>query len=165
MIPLRFDFDVQPSALPFCGNTPAAKHSSWTGAEAAAITRGSNLLKLLTWFTTMNRMTFADFAKFMGKSQHSLCSTWAAAKEIGWIVGTGELESYAWNGRVVHREKHRITSKGRKAQFNRLRAKVMQIEVLSAVDFAAMETTHGADGKAGDRRRKKAVEKAAEDLR
>ena len=106
MTPLRFDFDVEPSALPFCGNTPAARHASWTGAQAAAITRGSNLLKLLTWFSTMHRMTFSDFAKYMAKSEHALCSTWAAAKEQGFIVGTGELYSYVCNGRIVHREIH-----------------------------------------------------------
>lgn len=165
MIPLRLDFDVQPSALPYCGNTPAAKHASWTGSQAAAITRGSNLLKLLTWFATMNRMTFADFAKFMGKSEHALCSTWAAAKESGWIVGTGEFYSYACNGRIVHREIHRFTAKGRKVQFERLRAQVMQIEGLSNVDFTQMDTTHGSDGARGAKRRQQAIEKAAEDLR
>lgn len=165
MTALRFDFDVQPAALPFCGNTPAAKHASWTGSQAAAITRGSNLLKLLSWFSVMNRMTFADFAKFMGKSEHALCSTWAAAKESGWIVGTGENYSYACNGRIVHREIHAITERGRKAQFERLRAKVMQIEGLSNVDMDAMETTKGSGGTRGERKRQKAVEKAAEELR
>ncbi len=165
MTELRFDFDVEPSSLPFCGNTPASRHASWTGSQAAAITRGSNLLKLLSWFSTMNRMTFADFAKFMGKSEHALCSTWAAAKESGWIVGTGELYSYACNGRIVHREIHKLTASGKRAQFERLRAKVMQIEGLSNVDFAELDTTHGADGARGAERRRKAIEKAAEDLR
>lgn len=165
MTPLRFNFSVEPSALPFCGNTPAAKHASWTGSEAAAITRGSNLLKLLSWFSQMNRMTFSDLCAYMAKREHALCSTWAAAKETGWIVGTGEFYSYVCNGRIVHREIHAITAKGRKVQFERLRAKVMQIEGLSNLDLNEMDTTHGDGGAKGARRRQKAVEKAAEDLR
>lgn len=124
-------FDFEPAPLPFQGNTPAAEHASWTGAQAGAVTRGENLMKLLDWFSRCRRMTFADFAKFVGKEQHALCSTWAAAKELGWIVGTGEFYSYAMKGRVVHREIHRITPRGRSAAFEKLRATVENIEARS----------------------------------
>jgi hypothetical protein len=166
MTPLRFDFDLEPSALPFCGQSPAARHSSWTGAQAAAITHGSNLLKLLSWFARLRKLTFADFCGYMGvRSQHSLCSTWAKAKALNLIHGTGEFYSYTINGRIVHREVHVITRRGLQAQFERLRARVMEIEGLSTIDLDQMETTNGDGGARGLKRRQKAVKKAAEELR
>lgn len=126
--PVILSFDFDPSPLPINGLTPAARHASWSGAQAAGLTRGANLLALLDWFGRCRRMTFADFAKFAGKEQHSLCSTWAAAKELGWIVGTGEFYSYTVKSRVVHREIHSLTPRGRRAVIEKLRATVEAIE-------------------------------------
>jgi hypothetical protein len=129
--PIVLSFDFDPAPLPISGHTHAARNASWTGAQAGAVTRGENLVKLLDWFGRCGRMTFADFAKFVGKEQHALCSTWAAAKELGWIVGTGEFYSYVVKHRVVHREIHRITPRGKRARLEQLRATVEAIEARS----------------------------------
>lgn len=136
---LSFDFepDFVPAELPVNGRTPAARHASWTGAQAAVESRGDYLLLLLEWFGKCRRMTFADYAKFVGVEQNCLCSTWNAAKyELGWIVGTGEFWSYVkrtrrGGARVVHREIHQVTAKGRRAMKERLQAQIERIEARS----------------------------------
>lgn len=140
-----WDADVN---LPVSGSTPRARHCSATGAQAAAVTHGSKMAKLLELFSQHRRLTLHETAALIGIQDHSLCSTWNRAKvTLGWIEETGDVKRVEIRQRTVTktnrkpREKvgavvpviveqsyHRLSEAGRIAVFDRVKFKVQEVE-------------------------------------
>ena len=134
---LDFVGEVNISNLPVAGATPAARHASRTGAQAAGQKFGKRVPKVLAVFAQYRRLTMAKAATLTDISINSMCSVWnrldTGAKEhqLGWIVGTGEFESYVTGGVTVRREIHELTPAGKQAAWDLLKLRIAQIEAKS----------------------------------
>lgn len=131
---LNFEGEVNISNLPVLGDTPAARHASFTGAQAAGLKLGKRIPKVLTVFAQYRRLTMAKAATLTDISINSMCSVWNRLDtgdkphQLGWIIGTGEFESYQADGVTVKREIHVLTDAGRQAAFDYLKLTVKRIE-------------------------------------
>ncbi len=106
---LNWDADI---SLPVSGSTPAARHASASGAQAAAVVFGGRASKVLAAFAKFGRLTIAQASEVTGLSIQSTCSVWAKLERAGYIVGTGEFYRYQVHGREVKREWHELTELG-----------------------------------------------------
>lgn len=98
---------------PVSGSTPAARHASATGGQAAAAKLGGRAKQLLLWFFDKQRLTLDEARILLNVPINCVTGPWNKCEKAGWIVGTGEFFSYQAGKRTIHREYHRLTDEGR----------------------------------------------------
>lgn len=129
-----FEWSADVSALPINGSDPAARHASFTGAQAAGARIGTRIPKVLAAFAQYRRLTMAHASTLTDIPINSMCSVWNRldtgphAHQLGWIVGTRAFQTYTTHGHTVRREIHELTAAGRQAAFDLLKVRVTQIE-------------------------------------
>jgi len=98
---------------PVSGRTPAARHASSTGAMAIAPKAGTLRARMLAAFRQHGKLTIAECAVITGIKETTVCARWKELETAGWIVGTATFQTYRASGRVVRREWHELTARGR----------------------------------------------------
>lgn len=105
---------------PVSGSTPAARHASASGAQAATHWRNSYAQQILLHLYRHRdkRLTIAEAAVLLGVKEGSVTGPWNHLEHsLGWIEGTGEYFTHdqTRSGKPVRREYHRLTAAGKSA--------------------------------------------------
>lgn len=112
--PQRFDWDGD-ARKPVSGRTSRARHSSATGAQAAAVVHGARTLTYLERLARAGADGLNDFAaaELLGVFRTSINSIRHAVMVAGLVEETGAFDLARFGSRATRRQRYRLTAAGR----------------------------------------------------